>query len=227
MVIGHSGLCQSALGGDVTVDPSDGPLAPSDVEGRAPGKEEEVGVRQVIVDPPRQASPVGTLVIPVGKPWNDDTGGRAHTSLGVAPVAYVPDVVRLVRSGPEPSIGAFRHRMDEAPRSPHPPFSRPRRHDLPAPSWSGGPARGVRRGSPVRIAVLEHRWCGLTRDELFSALFRSPSTEEARCVQSRLRTGTLDPPECVKFPLGNPIEFPEPINTPLPVPPPLPPMDYD
>ena len=65
-------LQEHPLGCDVTLDlaPRVGP--PGDVEGAKLGIEFQVGVRQVIVNPPGQGAPVDTFGIAISEPGNDD-----------------------------------------------------------------------------------------------------------------------------------------------------------
>ncbi|NYS26727.1 hypothetical protein HUK65_17255 [Rhodobacteraceae bacterium 2376] len=51
---------------------------------------------------------------------------------------------------------------------------------------------------------VEDQWCGLSFEELFSRLAGTASPSERACASARVRTQTLDPPECSDFPLELP-----------------------
>ena len=56
-----------------------------------------MGIGQLVVNLPCQREPVGAVSVFVGKPGDDDTGGRPHTAIGIATVPDVPRVVLFVR----------------------------------------------------------------------------------------------------------------------------------
>jgi hypothetical protein len=43
---------------------------------------------------------------------------------------------------------------------------------------------------------IETRWCGLTRDEIWHALSGGPTGPEQACIEARLRSREIAPPEC-------------------------------
>jgi len=46
---------------------------------------------------------------------------------------------------------------------------------------------------------LEQRWCGLTSEEVFAAIFNGATGPERACISARLRTGELNPPGCEDY----------------------------
>src|SRR3984893_14967384 len=93
VVVGHSWSRQAALRGDKAVDPPPRPLMPADVEGSRFGEELQLAVRQMVMDPPAECAPIGTVAVAVGKPWHDDGRHRAHSTRGVA---TVPNVAAMI-----------------------------------------------------------------------------------------------------------------------------------
>lgn len=93
----HSWSRQTATRTDEAVDPALWALVPPDVECSELREELQLAIRKVIVDPPGHRPPIGALVIPVGKPWDDHCGQRAHAAASVAPIPDVAGIVSLVR----------------------------------------------------------------------------------------------------------------------------------
>ena len=73
---------------------------------------------------------------------------------------------------------------------------------------------------------LEGRWCGLSPDEILGRLVGRATAEERACVLARVRTQTLDPPDCVAFPVTLP-EYSDPLTEPAPIMVPLPEYSFD
>ena len=92
-MIFHPRLGQASSGRDETVDPPFRMFAPKDVEGAELGVELEMRVRQVIMDPPGQGTPVGAFSIAIGEPGNDDAGRSTFVAI---PIEHVPDVIPRV-----------------------------------------------------------------------------------------------------------------------------------
>ena len=92
MVI-HPRFGQTSFRADITIDPPFWHLPPVQVQRRALWKEILRMVWQVIVNIPRQGAPVGAVLIPFGKPWNNDTGRGPQTPLRIP---FIPDMMRIV-----------------------------------------------------------------------------------------------------------------------------------
>ena len=73
---------------------------------------------------------------------------------------------------------------------------------------------------------VEDQWCGLSFEELFSRLAGTASPSERACASARVRTQTLDPPECSDFPLELP-GYSDPLDGSPLSPVPLPDYTYD
>ena len=95
-VIVHAGPGQDSLGRDIAADVALRPLVPVDVEGRQLGKEIQAVVRQMVVNPPGERTPIGTLGIALGEPRHNNTGGRTHKAFRVASVPNVMGEILLV-----------------------------------------------------------------------------------------------------------------------------------
>src|SRR5271169_1240831 len=62
LVVGHSRSRQAALRGNKAVDPPPRPLMPTDVEGGQFWEELELAIRQVVMDPPGDCTPIRTVM---------------------------------------------------------------------------------------------------------------------------------------------------------------------
>lgn len=89
---------QKPFGFNVAVDGMARLLVPADVEGAEFGKELQLAIWKMIVNPVGQAAPICASLIPVGKPRDHDACHCALVILGVAPVPYVARVVAFVRT---------------------------------------------------------------------------------------------------------------------------------
>jgi hypothetical protein len=122
--LGVTRLRQAAHRLDETVDPSFRVLAPIDVERGEFRKELEVTVRQMVVDVPGEAAPIGAVRVSIREPWQDDTGRGPHPSLGIStvpgmagPIILVPRAIEAVLiaelvDGGGAIGGADRHRAE-------------------------------------------------------------------------------------------------------------------
>lgn len=70
----------------------------------------------------------------------------------------------------------------------------------------------------------ERRWCGLNSEEIFSRIFGGREGPEKACINARLRTRTLDPPECARFPWQD-VDFADPLDQIQRIESVLPPLD--
>ena len=96
-VVCHSWLCQIALGFNVATYCPLGFFVPRDVESGHAGKEIEVRIWQIVMDPPCHASPVHPLFVLVSKPGYHNASGCPHASIAISPIPNMASVVRFIR----------------------------------------------------------------------------------------------------------------------------------
>src|SRR5687768_14255786 len=108
LMVGHAGFGQAALGIDVAVDAPPRSFVPLDVEGCELRIELEMGIGEMIVDPPGELSPIIALVVAVGKPGDDEADGGAAFTLRIRQIPYVIggiDLNRAAFTAPVAEIG--------------------------------------------------------------------------------------------------------------------------
>ena len=88
-LVRHARLGQAAARRHVAVDAFSRAFMPLDVESVEFGKELQVGIGQVVMNPPRHSPPVSRR----RQPGNDDAGGRPHMAVTVA---QIPDMTSAV-----------------------------------------------------------------------------------------------------------------------------------
>lgn len=75
-------------------------------------------------------------------------------------------------------------------------------------------------------ADVESRWCGLSSEDILARLAGSATSAERACAAARVRTQSINPPECSEFPVNLP-EFTDPRESAAPAPVQLPTYSYD
>ena len=74
--------------------------------------------------------------------------------------------------------------------------------------------------------AMESRWCGLSFEDVLARLAGSMTPAERACAAARVRTQSINPPECDEFPVDL-LEFVDPQENLAPAPPTLPVYTYD
>src|SRR5215469_5354149 len=97
-VVGHARLGQQASRRDKAVDPPLWLLVPADIECSELGKELQLAVRQMVVDPPCHCLPRGAGGIAVGKPRHNDRSHCADKAIAIATIPDMPGGVAFVRA---------------------------------------------------------------------------------------------------------------------------------
>ena len=95
-MICHPRLGEATLGVRVAVDRPGGGFVPCNVESRQLGKERQVTVGQMVVDPPGQGLPV-TRFLEIVDVWrHDDTDSSALVAVCILTIPDMPGEVRFI-----------------------------------------------------------------------------------------------------------------------------------
>src|SRR6476661_2493805 len=103
-MVGHAGSRQAAPWSDEAVDPTHRLFPPLDVEGCELRIEYEMRIGKMIMDPPREPTPVRAHAIAIGEPGHDHACGRTHQA---ALIAQVPDVIGGIKLDPRAMLAGI------------------------------------------------------------------------------------------------------------------------
>jgi len=104
-VVLEARLSQEAARRDEAIDCPLRLLMPSNIEGGEIGKELEIAVGQMVMDPPGHGLPRRTGPKTVDQPGHYDACDRAHAAVRAAPIPGMTSPVLLIRGAAEP-VGA-------------------------------------------------------------------------------------------------------------------------
>ncbi|SLN58953.1 hypothetical protein ROA7450_03037 [Roseovarius albus] len=82
-MIVHAELGQTSSARDEAVDSAFRSFAPKDVEGAEFGVEPQMGMGQVVVDPPGERAPIRAFDVAIRKPRDDDASCSAFLAVTV------------------------------------------------------------------------------------------------------------------------------------------------